>query len=193
MGSGSDAAHTGDVIPVLRTSLVTALVVGVLAAGGCSSAPRCPPGASCPPPPLPRVTFTTTINGKSGDGPVPRYRVRPGDINGKSGDGPVPRYRVRPGESLMIRVAVTVPRHFRLTSLAFGISTGSFGGAGVTGDMNPVLAHYRQPLSAGSHMFGLHWRMPRHRSRASLYLAFGWSSEHPDASVAGAVAQLILN
>jgi len=38
----------GAAIPILRTSLVAALVAGVLAAGGCSSSPRCPAGASCP-------------------------------------------------------------------------------------------------------------------------------------------------
>lgn len=159
-------------ISVLRTSLVAAMAGGVIAAGGCSSATRCPPGAPCPPPPLPRVTFATTINGKPGEGRIPRYRVRS-------------------GENLVMRVAVTVPRHFRLTSLAFGISTGNWGGPNGTGGMNPVLAHYHQPLSAGSHTFDLHWRVPHHPSGASLYLTYGWSSHQPDATVAGAVAQLI--
>lgn len=161
-------------IPVLRTSLVTAMVAGAIAAGGCSPAPRCPPGASCPSPPLPKVTFATTINGKPGEGRIPSYRVRP-------------------GENLVMRVAVTVPRHFRLTSLAFGISTGSWGGPNGTGGMNPILAHYHQPLSAGSHTFSMRWRVPHRRSGASLYLTFGWSSHQPNATVAGAAAQLIPN
>jgi hypothetical protein len=89
------------VIPILRASLVAALVAGVLAAGACSPPPRCPPGASCPPI-VPRVTFTPTINGKS-------YAPRK--------DGHVPSYRVRPGEYLVVRLAVTVPKHVRVTAL----------------------------------------------------------------------------
>jgi hypothetical protein len=63
-------------IAVLRTSLAAALVAGVFAAGGCSASPPCPPGASCPPPPMPEVRFIPTINGKS---VVPGYPVRPSD------------------------------------------------------------------------------------------------------------------
>jgi hypothetical protein len=65
----------------MRIGLVTALAAGVLAAGGCASDPRCPPGASCPAI-VPRVAFIPTINGVSfppgKDGHVPSYRVRPG-------------------------------------------------------------------------------------------------------------------
>lgn len=150
-----------------------------LAAGGCSSSPRCPPGASCPPLPLPRVTFTPAINGKPA---VPRQ------------DGHVPSYRVRPGEYLVMSVAVTVPEHVRVTVLWLGISNGTWGNGpeGPVG-MNPILAHYRQPLSAGSHALGLRWRIPQLHSGASLYLTFAWSSQQPPASVSGPVAQLIVN
>ncbi len=164
-------------IPVLRTSLVAALVAGILAAGGCSSSPRCPPGASCPPI-VPKVTFTPAINGKP-----PALRK----------DGHVPSYRGRPGEDLVMRVTVTVPKHVILTALWFGISTGTWGNGpnGPLG-MNPMLAHYRQPLPAGSHTFGLRWHIPQRRSGASLYLTFAWSSHQPPASVSGPVAQLAL-
>jgi hypothetical protein len=58
--------------------------------------------------------------------------------------------------------------------------------------MNPVLAHYHQPLSAGSHTFGLRWGIPKHGSGASVYLIYAWSSSQPPASVAGAIASLML-
>jgi hypothetical protein len=75
-----------------------------------------------------------------------------------------------------------------------GISRGTWGSGpeGPTG-MNPVLAGYRQPLSAGSHTFGLRWRIPQRRFGASLYLILTWSSQQPPASVSGPVAQLLLN
>jgi hypothetical protein len=103
------------------------------------------------------VTFIPTINGKAA---VLRK------------DGHVPRYRVRSGESLMMRVTVTVPKHVRVTALWFGISTGTWGNGpkGRPIGMNPILAHYHQPLSAGSHTFGLRWGIPKHGSGASVYL-----------------------
>jgi len=164
-------------MPGLRASLTTALVAGALAAGGCSSPPRCPPGASCPPS-APEVAFTPTINGVT----FPPRK-----------DGHVPRFRVRPGEHLVMRVTVTVPRHVTITALWFGISAGSWGDGpnGPTG-MNPVLAHYSLPLSTGSHAFGLRWRFPRGHAGTSLYLTFGWSSHHPDASAEGPIASLAL-
>ena len=51
------------------------------------------------------------------------------------------------------------------------------------GRMNPILAHYRQPLSAGSHTFGLRWRVPHRRSGAGLYLVFAWSSHQPPTRI----------
>jgi hypothetical protein len=129
--------------------------------------------------PLPRVTFIPAINGKSA---APRK------------DGHAPSYRVRPGERLIMRVTVTVPSHLTLTALWFGISTGIVGGgSNGTGSMHPILAHYRQPLSTGSHTFGLRWRVPKRRSGTSLYLVTSWSSRHPPANVGQFVAQLILS
>lgn len=160
---------------VRRISLVAALAVGVLAAGGCSSSTRCPPGAPCLAT-APRVTFTPTINGKTA---VPRK------------DGHAPSYRVRPGEHLVMRVTVTVPRHVRVTALRFGISNGSvLGGQNGTAGMNSILAHYRQPLLAGSHTFGLRWRIPRHRSGSRMYLVAAWSSRSPPATVSQILAKL---
>jgi hypothetical protein len=170
--------HTGAVIPILRASLAVAFAVGVLAACGCSfSSSGCPPGAPCPAA-APTVAFSTTINGKSAALPT---------------DGHVPSYRVRPGEYLVIRVVVTVPSHVRVTALWFGISKGTWGNGpeGPIG-MNPILAHYRQPLSAGSHTFGLRWRLPPRHSGASLYLVTAWSSHQPSADVAQAITTLIL-
>ncbi len=146
-------------------------------AGGCSSSPSCPPGASCPPI-APRVAFIPTINGVSF---APRK------------DGHVPSYRVRPGEHLVMRIAVTVPKHVKITALWFGISAGTWGDgpSGPTG-MNPVLAHYTLRLSVGSHTFGLYWRVPHRRAVTSLYLTYAWSSYQPDASVSGPIAALAL-
>jgi len=162
-------------VTVLRAGLAAALAMGVCAVGGCSSPLRCPPGASCPAI-APRVVFTPTINGVS----FPPRK-----------DGHVPRIRVHPGEHLVIHVTMTVPRHVTITALWFGISADGWGDGpnGPTG-MNPVLAHYTQPLSTGSHTFGLHWRIPRRHAGTSLYLTYGWSSHHPDASVEGPIATL---
>jgi hypothetical protein len=166
-------------VTVLRAGLVLALAAGALAAGGCaaSPSPRCPPGASCPPIPL-RVAFVPAVNGVSF---APRK------------DGHIPRFRVSPGEHLVIRVAVTVPRHVMLTALWFGISTGTWGSGphGPTG-MNPVLARYALPLPAGPHTFGLTWRVPRRRGSGSVILAYAWSSHQPDARAEGPIATLAL-
>jgi hypothetical protein len=124
------------------------------------------------------VTFIPTINGRSA---APRE------------DGHVPAYQGRPGEYLAMRVTVSVPKHVSVTALWLGISGGTWGNGpnGPIG-MNPILAHYRQPLSAGSHTFSLRWRIPQRRSGTSMYLTFAWSSQQPPASVAGPVAQLLL-
>jgi hypothetical protein len=124
------------------------------------------------------VTFIPTVNGVSF---APRK------------DGHVPRYRVRPGEHLVMRIAVTVPKHVKITALWFGISTGTWG-SGPNGPigMNPILAHYTLPLSTGSHTFGLHWLIPHRRAGTSLDLTYAWSSNQPPASVEGPIATLAL-
>jgi hypothetical protein len=58
--------------------------------------------------------------------------------------------------------------------------------------MNPILAHYQQPLSPGSHAFDLRWRALKHGSGARLYLTYTWSSRQPPATTAGAIATLAL-
>lgn len=158
------------------------LIVGftVLAAiAGCSSSPRCPPGASCPAS-VPRVTFIPTINGQTAV---------------LSKDGHVPQYHVRSGASLIVRVTVTVPKHVKITALWFGISTGTWGNGpkGRPAGMNPILARFLQPLSAGSHTFQLRWHAPHRRPATSLYLTYTWSSIQPPATVAGPIATLMLS
>lgn len=109
-------------------------------------------------------------------------------------NGSPPRHHVRPGERLVVKVAVTVPQHFTVTALWFGISTGMLGGGpNGTGSMHPILAHYRQPLSAGSHTFGLRWRIPEHHSGTRLYLVTAWSGHPPPGNVGQFVAQLVLH
>ena len=117
----------------LLTVLVIALV-GVLAAA-LLRAPALP-ARRLVPGDRPRVTFVPAINGVS---------VAPDAV------GHVPSYRVRPREHLVMRVAVTVPKHVTITALWFGISTGTWGSGpkGSPVGMNPILAHYTLPLSAG--------------------------------------------
>ena len=92
-----------------------------------------------------------------------------------------------------MRVTVIVPRRLTVTALWFGISTGTLGGGpDGTGSMHPVLAHYPQYLSAGTHTFRLRWRIPESRPGASLYLVAAWSSRHPAGNVAQFVARLTL-
>lgn len=170
----------------MRLSIVSRIWRGVVCAGfatitavaGCSSSPRCPPGALCPAI-VPRVTFTPTINGQTA---VPRK------------DGHVPRYRVRSGESLTMRVTVTVPRRVEVTALWFGISTGTWG-SGAKGHpvgMKPILARFHQPLSPGSHTFNLRWHVPQHRPATSLYLTYAWSSRQPPMDTSGPIATFTL-
>lgn len=152
--------------------------IALLTVVACSAPPRCPAGASCPAA-VPRVTFIPAINGVS---------FAPDAV------GHVPSYRVRPREHLIMRVAVTVPKNVTITALWFGISTGTWGSGPNGGPvgMNPVLAHYTLPLSAGSHTFGLRWRIPHRRPGTSLYLTYAWSARQPPASVEGPVATLAL-
>lgn len=161
----------------IRRGVLSVSFALVTAVAGCSSPPRCPPGASCPAI-APKLIFTPTINGKPA---VP------------SKDGHVPRYLVRPGANLVMHVRVTVPPDVTVTALWFGISTGTWGNGpqGRPVGMNPILAHYHQPLPAGSHTFSLHWHIPKHRSAASLYLVYAWSSPQPPVSAAGPIATLL--
>ena len=105
--------------------------------------------------------------------------------------GSQPSFRVRPGEKVQMTVAVTAPRHIRLTALWFGISTGIWG-TGPTG-MHPILAHYRQQVLPGVHRFLLRWRVPAGRFGGSLFLVSSWSSHQPPVSVGAAIAVLALN
>lgn len=137
-----------------------------------------------PPPPLPRLTYAMTINGK----PVSFPR-----------NGTTPSYHVHPGEHLLMTVAVTVPQHLRITALWLGISTGIWGNGpkGHPTGMHPILAHTRQPLSTGVRTFGLRWRIPEHPYRGrfwpvGFFLVNAWTSSHPPAAVAGPVVELAL-
>src|SRR5258708_29930631 len=181
MAQSSQAGHTGAVSPVLRASLVAALLAEALATAGCSSPPACAAAAdSCMSPSPPRVTFATSING----GPASLAK-----------DLTLPSYPVHPGEHLLVSVVVTVPRHVTVTALWLGICHDSWGwgpGDRPTG-MNPILAHSRQPLPAGVRTFGLRWRLAEGRLGASSYLCTAWLSHQPPAAVARAIAVLALN
>jgi hypothetical protein len=91
----------------------------------------------------------------------------------------------------MVRVAVAVPRHLRLTALWLGISSGEWGAdrKGRPIGMKPILAHSTDPLAAGVHTFVMHWRVPAYWSGGGLYLTTNWSSKRAD--VAGAIAVLV--
>jgi hypothetical protein len=144
----------------------------------CFPAPHCPPGASCPAPLPPRLTYIVTIHG----------HARPFTIGHSQ-----PRYRVRAGEHLDMAVAVTLPKHLRLTDLWLGMSAGTWGNSrrGPVG-MKPVLAHVLRLLPAGAHMFRLRWRVPAGRPGRLWYLVSAWSSHRPPGSVAGAIAVLVV-
>jgi hypothetical protein len=158
------------------TLLAAAALLSLFAAEGCSSPSRCPPGASCPSPPLPRLTYALTINGR----PVPVAR-----------SGVAPRVHVQPGQHVLIKVAVTLPRNIKITALWLGISAGPFGFSQEhrPANLNPILARAHEPLTGGPHTFTLHWRIPRHR-HGPLLLMSDWSSPHPSQEVAGPIAWL---
>ena len=163
---------------VIRASLVAAVLAGVLAAGGCSSSPRCPADASCPAAGLFRVTFTVTVNGRP-----------------SSPSRNLPRLNVRAG-LVVINVEVSVPGRARVSALWLGISTGTVGGSpdGPTG-IDLVLVHSRQVLTAGSHSFRLRWRAPaKTRPGSRRYLAAAWASrQRPGFSEEQLIAQLVLD
>ena len=158
---------------------VVAVVFAAVMVVGCASSPRCPPGASCPPPAPPGVTFAPTINGHT--------------VPARTGTH-VPTYRIRSGESLAMRVRVTVPRHVQVTALWFGVSTGTWGNApkGRPIGMKPILGHFHHLLSAGAHTFHLRWHVPEHRLARKLYLTFAWASRRPPATLSGAIVTLKL-
>lgn len=161
---------------VLRATLLAAALLSLFAAEGCSSASRCPSGASCPPPPLPSLTYALTINGR----PVPLAK-----------SGEAPRIHVQPGQQVLIKVAVTLPRNIKITTLALGISAGPFGfnQKHRPANLNPILARTHGTLTGGPHTFTLHWRIPQHR-HGPLLLMSDWSSSHPSQEVAGPIAWL---
>jgi hypothetical protein len=131
----------------LRATLLAAALLSLLVTEGCSSPSRCPPGASCPPPPLPSLTYALTINGR----PVPPAK-----------NGEAPRIRVQPGQQVLIKVAVTLPRNIKTTALSLGISAGPFGfnRKHRPANLNPVLARTHETLTGGPHTFTLRWRIP---------------------------------
>lgn len=122
--------------------------------------------------------FATTIDGQSAS-PTRVGRPR--------------TYRVRSGEHLLVRVAVAVPRHVRLTALWLGISSGEWGAdrKGRPIGMKPILAHSSDPLPAGVHTFVMHWRFPARWSGGALYLTTNWSSNQPPVDIAGAIAVFV--
>ncbi len=173
------AGHTGGVMGVVRAGLVAVVAAGVLAAGGCSSPPRCPAGASCPSATSFRVTFTVTANGRPS---VPSRNL--------------PRLNVRAGRLVVLNVVVGVPGRARVSALWLGISTGTVGGGpnGPTG-VDPVLVSSRRMLTAGRHSFTLRWRTPaKTRPGSRLYLAAAWASRQPPSfSTEQLIAHFVLD
>jgi len=163
---------------LVRAGLVAAVLAGVLAAGGCSSSPRCPAGALCPAAVPFRVTFTVTADGRP-----------------SSPSRNLPRLNVRAGRLVVINVVVSVPGRARVSALWLGISTGTVGGGpnGPTGVV-PILVHSRQVLTAGRHSFRLRWRTPaKARPGSRLYLAAAWASRQPPVfSTEQLIAHLVL-
>jgi hypothetical protein len=159
----------------LRAGLVTALLLPLLAASGCSASARCPPGASCPSS-GPQLRYVLTINGHS----VPLTE-----------NGEAPRIQVRPGQHVTIKVVVTLPRNIKVTGLWLGISSGPYGFSQKRRPVNldPILARSRETLTGGAHTFTLQWRVPEDR-HGPLLLMSDWASVQPSAEVAGPIASL---
>jgi hypothetical protein len=142
-------------------------------------------GQSTPPIARPAVvpfslSFTVRVNGQSAMHPQ---------------GGRIPRFAVTPGEQLRISIGVTVPAHARVTTLTptvtavwLGVSRGVIG---TPGDMHPILARTRKPLTPGLHTFRLRWTVPAGRPRGTTrYLAANWEAKH--ASVAQFIAELVI-
>jgi hypothetical protein len=126
----------------------------------------------------------------------PSFTVR---VNGQSAmhpqGGRIPRFAVTPGEQLRISIGVTVPAHARVTTLTprvtalwLGVSRGVIG---TLGDMRPILARTRKPLTPGLHTFRLRWTVPTGLPRGTTrYLVANWEAEQ--ASVAQFIAELVM-
>ena len=125
-----------------------------------------------------RVTFAVTVNGR----PAAPSRI-------------LPRFSVRAGELVVINVRATLPPRARVSALSLGISTGIIGGSpkNPTG-LDPVLVYSRRALTAGSHSFSLHWRVPaKLRPGKHLYLVANWASRQPPTfEIAQFIAHLAL-
>jgi hypothetical protein len=125
----------------------------------------------------------------------PSFTVR---VNGQSAmhpqGGRIPRFAVTPGEHLRISIGVTVPAHARVTTLTPRVTAlwlGVSGGViGTPGDMRPILARTRKPLTPGLHTFTLRWTVPAGLPRGTTrYLVANWEAKQ--ASVAQIIAELV--
>ncbi|MCL2585340.1 MAG: hypothetical protein FWE35_23115 [Streptosporangiales bacterium] len=120
-----------------------------------------PPGHSTPPPPVPDVSYTVTVNGQA-----QRAHIY----------GPVPRFAVSMGEKLTVIVSVTSRE--TISKLWIGIDDGiQSSGPGGTPVMHPVLAaDTRMPRSPGIRRLRFRWDMPSSLGpTASRQLAIGWA------------------
>ena len=122
-------------------------------------------------------------------------------VNGQSQvireNGPPPSFNVSPRQHLSINVGVIVPARATVTTLWLGVTKDSLSPPGPNGqrpnDMNPVLAHARQPLTPGLHTFRLTLTVPAQLPRGtSLLVVAAWATQQEDASVAQPVAELVM-
>ena len=110
-------------------------------------------------------SFTVRVNGQPAEHPQAR---------------PIPRFAVTPGRHLRISVGVTVPAQHRVTALWIGVSRGV---VGTPGDLRPILAHTRKPLTPGLHTFRLRWTVPAEFPRGTTrYLAANWEAKQVTAA-----------
>ena len=119
-------------------------------------------------------------------------------VNGEPGirlpGGPIPKFAVTPGEHLRISIGVTVLAHARLTTLTPRVTAlwlGVSGGVlGAPGDLRPILAHSRAPLTPGLHVFWLRWTVPAGLARGTTrYLVANWKA--PQVAAAQFIAVLV--
>jgi hypothetical protein len=126
----------------------------------------------------------------------PSFTVR---VNGQSGihpqGGGIPRFAITPGEQLRISIGVTIPAHAKVTTLTPTVTALWLGVSGdvlgTPGDMRPILARTRKPLTPGVHTFRLRWTVPAGLPRGTTrHLVANWEAKQ--ASVAQFIAELVM-
>lgn len=152
------------IIAAVSVAAVASAVAIPLTRGGTSQY-----GISRPPPPVPELSYTVSLNGQTRSAPA---------------TGALPLFTIIPGERLTITVVVTVPAHVTVTAMWLGITNGVLSPRpDGPADMSPILAAgTRVPLRPGPHRFVLHWTVPaglRPGTSRQLSAEWAWPGPQP--------------